>query len=92
MALISDCEACVRFVLRRDSPFGRDGSLSSFSWIEFCRFGAKMDRERLLEEQESGDPVLAAAVTGTVGGEKGSKEVKVASDGLPLLLLLPCSD
>lgn len=54
--------------------FGRGLSSSS---IELCRSGAKIDLERLLDAQESGEPAL--------GGENGSNEVKVASDGLPVL-------
>ena len=68
-------------VILRDMPLWF-GEGRSFPSIELCLSGAKMDRDRLLDEQESCDVAR--------GGEKGSNEVNVASDGLPLLLL--CSD
>lgn len=52
------------------------GSSSTESFL----FGAKIERDRLLEESESADGFRRRG-----GGEKGSKEVNVVSTGLPLL-------
>lgn len=44
-----------------------------------------MERARLIEECESFERDLAAGDSSRCGEEKGSNEVNVASDGLPLL-------